>query len=83
MTQKREGIVRWYKVEEGYGRIQIDGDTKNFVFVHFSSIMPDQKRFPTGFRFLKRGQKVSFDLIESPGLSDQSRVAKNVNIISD
>ena len=80
---KREGIVKWYKVEKGYGRIMLDGEDTNHVFVHFSSILPDNKRFPDGFSFLKEGQKVSFDLIESPNSTDQKQVAENLIVISD
>jgi len=80
---KREGIVKWFKEEKGYGRIMLDGEDQNHVFVHFSSILPDNKRFSDGFRFLKKGQKVSFDLIENPNSTDQKQVAENVIVISD
>jgi CspA family cold shock protein len=62
---KREGIVKWFKEEKGYGRILLDGENSNYVFVHFSSIIPDEVRFPNGFRYLKQGQKVLFDLVEN------------------
>lgn len=80
---KREGIVKWYKEEKGYGRIMLDGEDGNHVFVHFSSISPDKVRFPDEFLHLKQGQKVSFDLIKNPNSSDQKQVAENVAIISD
>ena len=80
---KREGIVKWFKEEKGYGRIMLDGEDGNHVLVHFSSILPDKERFPNGFIFLKQGQKVSFDLIENPNSTDQKQVAENVIIISD
>lgn len=80
---KREGIVKWFKEEKGYGRIMLDGEDKNHVFVHFSSILPDNKRFLEGFRYLNEGQRVSFDLIENPNSTDQKQVAENVIIISD
>ena len=35
-------------------------------FVHFSAIRSDPVRFPTGYRFLKEGQTVAFDLLELP-----------------
>ena len=38
----REGIVKWFKEEKGYGRIVLDGEDGNHVFVHFSSILPDK-----------------------------------------
>lgn len=80
---KREGIVKWYKDDKGYGRIMLDGKDGNHVFVHFSSILPDEVRFPDGFRYLKQGQKVSFDLVENLESIDQKLVAENVMIISD
>lgn len=83
MSLKREGIVKWFKEEKGYGRIMLDGKDESHVFVHFSSIVPDLIRFPNGYRFLKQGQKVFFDLIETPGSTDQKLVAKNVVIVND
>ncbi|MDQ0298256.1 CspA family cold shock protein [Salibacterium salarium] len=80
---KRQGIVKWYKEDKGYGRIMLDGEDENHVFVHFSSILPDTSRFSDGFRFLKQGQKVSFELVENPSSTDQRQVAENVIIISD
>lgn len=80
---KREGIVKWFKEEIGYGRIMLDGEDGNHVFVHFSSILPDKVRFLDEFRYLKQGQKVSFDLVENPKSIDQKLVAENVIITSD
>ncbi|KAA0967017.1 cold-shock protein [Sporosarcina sp. ANT_H38] len=80
---KREGIVKWFKEEKGYGRIMLDGEDGNHVFVHFISILPDIERFPDEFRYLKQGQKVSFDLVENPKSIDQKLVAENVIITSD
>ena len=76
---KREGIVKWFKEEKGNGRIMLDGENKNDVFVHFCSILPDNERFSDGFRFLK----VSFDLIEKANFTEQKQVAENVIINSD
>ena len=80
---KREGIVKWFKEEKGYGRIMLDGEDGNHVFVHFSSISPDKEAFLNEFRYLKQGQKVSFDLVENPNSTDQKQVAENVIIIFD
>ena len=80
---KREGIVKWFKEEKGYGRIMLNGEDGNHVFVHFSSILSNKEQFPDGYRFLKQGQKVSFDLIEKPNSSDQKQVAENVEILFD
>jgi len=80
---KREGIVEWYKEEEGYGQILLEGKEGVHVFVHFSSILLDKDRFPDHFRYLRQKQKVSFDLIETSMTGDQKYVAENVMIISD
>ena len=82
---RREGIVKWFKEDKGYGRIMLDGINGNHVFVHFSSIIPDESRFPDGFRYLKQGQKVSFDLVVNSNFTDQSQrqVAQNVVILND
>ena len=54
-----KGVVKWFNSAKGYGFINMDGDTRD-VFVHYSSIQM------TGYRTLKDGQDVSFDLDEGP-----------------
>ncbi|MCQ2567118.1 MAG: cold-shock protein [Mogibacterium sp.] len=67
------GTVKWFNNEKGYGFLANDegGDD---VFVHFSSIMID------GFKTLKEGQKVSFDIEDDPKNPDKMRAA-NVQIV--
>ncbi|WP_143764172.1 cold-shock protein [Paenibacillus odorifer] len=82
--ERRWGIVKWYKEDKGYGRIMLDGQEGNHVFVHFSEILPDPIRLPNGFRFLKEGQKVEFDLFEFPNIIDSQRsTAKNEQILEE
>ena len=50
------GQVIWFNDSKGYGLIETD--TGQTVFVHYSSIQSD------GFRSLRQGQKVEFDLYE-------------------
>ena len=51
------GTVKWFNDSKGYGFIaQSAGDD---VFVHFSQILGD------GFRTLKEGQEVEFELRET------------------
>ena len=80
---RRKGIVKWYKDDKGYGRIMLDGQDGNHVFVHFTAIRPDPVRFPTGYRFLKEGQTVEFNLVETPASTSQRLRAENVEILSD
>ncbi|MFP4475963.1 MAG: cold-shock protein [Desulfatibacillaceae bacterium] len=52
------GTVKWFNTTKGYGFISQDqgGD----VFVHYSAILGK------GFRNLEEGQRVEFNIIESP-----------------
>jgi CspA family cold shock protein len=53
-----EGRIKWFNDSKGYGFIeQEDGPD---VFVHFSEIQMD------GFKSLKEGDKVAFELSEGP-----------------
>ncbi len=80
---RREGTVKWYKEDKGYGRIMLDGRDGNHVFVHFSAIRSDPVRFPTGYRFLKEGQTVAFDLVETNASDSQRLTAADVEVLSD
>ena len=80
---RREGIVKWYKEDKGYGRIMLDGQDGNHAFVHFSAIRSDPVRFPTGYRFLKEGQTVAFDLIETNASDSQRLTAADVEVLSE
>ncbi|MCE5212388.1 MAG: cold-shock protein [Deltaproteobacteria bacterium] len=53
-----EGTVKWFNEKKGFGFIAKDdgGD----IFVHFNAIQT------SGFKTLNEGQRVSFDVIESP-----------------
>ncbi|HEC12046.1 MAG TPA: cold shock domain protein CspD [Acidiferrobacteraceae bacterium] len=54
-----KGTVKWFNAAKGYGFIspQSGGDD---IFAHFSSIEME------GYRTLKRGQEVEFDLQDGP-----------------
>ena len=54
MAQFR-GVVKWFNNAKGYGFLGRDGGSD--VFVHFSSIQVE------GYRSLKEGEPVSFDVI--------------------
>ena len=52
----KQGTVKWFNSEKGFGFIEVDGE--NDVFVHFSAIQGD------GFKTLDEGQKVEFEVVE-------------------
>ncbi|MGA2956148.1 MAG: cold-shock protein [Thermodesulfobacteriota bacterium] len=64
-----EGQVKWFNEKKGYGFIQQEGGGD--LFVHYSAIQGD------GFKSLKEGQKVNFEIEETP----KGPKAKNVQII--
>ena len=49
------GSVKWFNASKGYGFLTADEGGED-IFVHFSEIKMD------GFRTLKDGQKVSFEV---------------------
>ncbi|MEK5645931.1 MULTISPECIES: cold-shock protein [Paenibacillus] len=49
--KRRWGIVKWFKDDKGYGRIMLDGQDGNHVFVHFIDILPDPIMLSNGFGF--------------------------------
>ena len=53
------GTVKWFNDSKGFGFISRDNGEKD-GFVHFSAITG------AGFRSLKEGQKVEFDVVEGP-----------------
>ncbi len=53
------GTVKWFNDAKGFGFIKPDDGTDD-VFVHFSAIQMD------GFRSLKEGQKVAFEVVAGP-----------------
>lgn len=60
------GIVRWFNDAKGFGFIQREHGTD--VFVHHSSIVEG------GFKILNEGDRVQFEVRDSP----KGPVAKNV-----
>jgi len=56
---RTNGNVKWFNDAKGFGFITSEnGDD---VFVHFSAIQGK------GFRILKEGESVEFDLVDKPG----------------
>ena len=54
-----KGTVKWYNARKGFGFIERE-DGEKAVFVHASAVKE------AGLRRLEEGQKVSFDLEDSP-----------------
>jgi CspA family cold shock protein len=55
------GTVSWFNEGKGFGFIRFEQDGKvGDAFAHYSSIITD------GFKNLKEGQKVTFQLVDGP-----------------
>ncbi|GAB6909351.1 DNA-binding transcriptional repressor [Desulfosarcina cetonica] len=63
------GIVKWFNDSKGFGFIEQENGPD--VFVHHSAINA------TGFRSLKEGDRVSFDIGQGP----KGPAAANVTVI--
>ncbi|MDY0272479.1 MAG: cold-shock protein [Advenella sp.] len=57
--EKQTGTVKWFNDAKGFGFITPDGGGED-LFAHFSSIQMN------GFKTLKEGQKVSFEIAQGP-----------------
>ena len=55
MSEREEGIVKWFNATKGYGFIE-RGEEKEDVFVHYSAIQSE------GYRTLNEGQRVEFNV---------------------
>jgi len=56
---KTTGTVKWFNDAKGFGFVTPD-DGGEDLFAHFSSIQMN------GFKTLKEGQKVAFEIIQGP-----------------
>jgi cold shock protein len=63
-----QGKVKWFNDAKGYGFITQDGGQD--VFCHFSAIVGD------GYRSLKEGDPVQFDVTQGPKGLQASNVRK-------
>ncbi len=62
------GKVKWFNESKGYGFIEWE-DGKD-VFVHYSAIQGD------GFKTLREGEDVTFEVVEGPKGPSASNVVK-------
>jgi CspA family cold shock protein len=68
-TQMIEGTVKWFNESKGFGSLSREGGPD--VFVHHSEIRAE------GFRTLNEGDKVRFEVVDSP----KGPRAANVSIV--
>ncbi|SHJ33695.1 cold shock protein (beta-ribbon, CspA family) [Geosporobacter subterraneus DSM 17957] len=62
----KEGTVKWFNNEKGFGFIEVPGEPD--VFVHYTAITGE------GFKSLEEGQRVQFEIIKG----DRGPQAANV-----
>ncbi|ALQ50487.1 cold-shock protein [Nitrosomonas ureae] len=64
------GTVKWFNDSKGFGFITPD-DGKEDLFAHFSAISSN------GFKTLKEGQKVSFEITQGQKGKQASNIREN------
>ncbi|AYO29912.1 cold-shock protein [Biomaibacter acetigenes] len=63
-----QGKVKWFNQEKGYGFIEVEGEKD--IFVHYTAIQQE------GFKTLKEGEKVEFDVVEGQKGPQAANVVK-------
>ncbi len=67
MSERINGTVKWFNGTKGYGFLAREGGDD--VFVHFSAIQA------AGFKTLKEGQEVEFEIVPGQKGDQASNVA--------
>jgi CspA family cold shock protein len=67
-VSRLKGIVKWFSPENGFGFIETESKEAEDIFVKYSSIESD------GFKTLKKGQRVEFELEKD----ERGSIAKKV-----
>jgi CspA family cold shock protein len=63
------GTVKWFNDSKGFGFITPEGGGED-LFAHFSAIQMQ------GFKSLKEGEKVSFEVVQGPKGKQASNIQK-------
>lgn len=66
----KQGTVKWFNAEKGFGFIEVEGE--NDVFVHFSAINQE------GYKSLDEGQSVEFEVVEGDRGPQVSKRCKTI-----
>lgn len=69
MSERVEGVVKWFSAEKGYGFIRQEHGPD--IFVHYSAIQG------SGYRSLEQGKKVEFEIVEG----QKGKQASNVILL--
>lgn len=68
LEEMAQGTVKWFNDKKGFGFIVADTGTD--VFVHHSAIAGE------GYKSLKEGDKVQFEIVKGPKGDQATNVAK-------
>jgi len=68
VSERKTGVVKWFNDRKGFGFIKVDENQD--VFVHYSALQGE------GFKTLKEGESVEFDLVEGAKGPQAANVVK-------
>ncbi len=68
MSERKTGVVKWFNDRKGFGFIKVDENQD--VFVHYSALQGE------GYKTLKEGESVEFDLVEGAKGPQAANVVK-------
>jgi CspA family cold shock protein len=72
MSDRKSGTVKWFNDRKGFGFIRVEGEQD--VFVHYSALQGE------GFKTLKEGESVEFDLVEGAKGPQAANVVKSAAV---